>query len=163
MQDKFVRQIQRRNLREYAAAGIVLAGFGWGLWHAKSWLAGLGHAMIIAATLYVVLHLWRHGTARAVAPDAPAQECRQYHRQELERQRSLLRGVWRWYLAPFVPGLLVLNVARITEQLERGQSLLPVMVGIAATALVFVIVGLVNRRGVAKLDERIHALDTAEA
>jgi hypothetical protein len=39
----------------------------------------------------------------------PAEMGREYgiafYRRELEKQRDLLRGIWKWYLGPLIPGL----------------------------------------------------------
>jgi hypothetical protein len=43
----------------------------------------------------------------------------EFYRVQLERQRDLLHGVWRWYMLPFVPGFLVLLIGQALAQPAR--------------------------------------------
>jgi hypothetical protein len=82
-----------------------------------------------------------------------------FHRNELERQRQLLDGVWRWYLGPFVPPAVVAVAARFHDRPEALWG----NVGIA-TGLVGVFCGVawLNARAAAKLAREIEHLDNME-
>ena len=79
----------------------------------------------------------------------------EFLRSELVRQRDLLRSVWWWYLAPFVPGLLLILGGVALERPGRWGWLAP---GIVA-AVTFVGIGLLNQRVARKLQRRIDDLD----
>ena len=64
-----------------------------------------------------MLHLW--GTARTLPSDLALTSALEFHRVQLERQRDLLRSVWWWYLLPFAPGVLVLEIGHALAQPER--------------------------------------------
>ena len=66
----------------------------------------------------------------------------EFTRSELVRQRHLLRGVWWWYLLPFVPGMLLIHVG---YSLEHPESWYLRAVGIFV-AVTFVGIGLLNQR-----------------
>ena len=103
----FQRQIRRRNRGEYVACALVVVLFGFFFWVAESWWARMGSLLVISGTLYVCAQLHKRGSPRTVLPGATFLA---FHRNELERQRDALRSVWRWYLGPFVPGLIVFHV-----------------------------------------------------
>jgi hypothetical protein len=44
------RRVARRNLREYVAAVIVVAAYGWGMWLIPSLMIRVGAVLIIVAT-----------------------------------------------------------------------------------------------------------------
>ena len=75
-----------------------------------------------------------------------------WHRSELVRQRDLLRSVPRWYLGPFVPGLVLTLVGL---WLANPGGSWRVGLGAAFVALVFAGVAWLNFRGARKLDEQI--------
>ena len=90
----------------------------------------IGAAMIAAGAVYVAYKL--HTLAGAGEPDM-AQSVVTFHRAELVRQRDALKSVWRWYLAPFIPGVLVfvggtqfssdINMPLVARLLGLGTSL----------------------------------------
>ncbi len=53
------------------------------------------------------------GAAKVVPESLALDTCLAFHQRELERQRDLLRDVWKWYLLPFVPGLIAIVAARL--------------------------------------------------
>lgn len=106
---KFEKRISRRNLREYVASAIVIAVFGYYISLFPSTLTRTGCVLIIAGTLFMVWALHKRGAARTMPAGLEFRSCVEFHRQELQRQRDLLRGIWWWYLFPFVPGLIVFS------------------------------------------------------
>jgi hypothetical protein len=152
------RRIARRNLREYVAAVVVFAGFGFVAWRDPNWLVRIGAGLVVLGTCYVVWHLYTRGSTRAMPASLAARDCLDFHRSELVRQRDLLRSVWTWYLLPFVPGVAVMMIGRVA--LEPGRRV-AVLASTALMAAVFVWVGRLNQRGARKLQAKIDALDQA--
>ena len=90
--------------------------------------------------------------------DMALTSCLAFHRGELERQRDLLRGVWKWYLLPLVPGMILFCLGPVMARPEKAS--LAVAVSIAAGNLAFfVFIGELNRRAANKIQGRIDALE----
>jgi hypothetical protein len=169
---KLRRKVRVRNAVETAAAVVVLYLFGkdaYAALTAGDHLSALGGALVMAGAVVVVAVLWRRGSnMRPPMIDAPTSEQIAFHRGALVRQRDLLRSVPRWYLGPFVPGILVLFVAQArnallgeglpSAALDRGALLAG---NLALVVLVFVAVAWLNARAARKLDAEIAALDAA--
>jgi hypothetical protein len=158
---RFQRTVRMRNLREYAAAAIVVVVFGAYVWGANTWLSKAGPALIVLGTLYIVLQLY----VRAASPPVPgAERCVDFHRRELERQRDLLRTVPRWYLLPLVPGLSVMFVDRFLDAWAKGGTAIAMSLGSAlVTILIFLGVWWLNVVGARRLQREIDALARAGA
>src|SRR5690606_28377810 len=109
----FNRKIKWRNAREYAAGALVVVFFGAMALRSPSWEGQAGGALTVLGCAYVLWHLHRHGSARPEAPAAAASACRDYYRADLQRQRQLLASAGRWYLAPFLPGYLLILAAKL--------------------------------------------------
>lgn len=152
----FQRRIRLRNLREYVAAAIVVVAFGVRACVEHSLLLRLGCVAIVLAALRITWTLRTRG--RSVRIDELAVDTAQYaamHRKELERQRDLLRGVVRWYLAPMVPGFVLLLVG---QALATPAALPAVAVTAVVVVIVLVVVAWMNARGARKLQTEIDAL-----
>jgi hypothetical protein len=152
---KFHSRIRLRNFIELTAAVIVVATFGFYIWVFPDPLMRAGSVLIILGTLYVAWQLRR----RAKSHDLPGSEgasWADYYRSELLRQRDALGSVWKWYLAPLVPGmaLFIVGLARVMPQAALGR--------LAAFAVVcavfFVAVGLLNSWAARRLQKKIDAL-----
>lgn len=154
----FQRKIRSRNLTEYVAAAAVVAWTGHtALTSQAPWLVKAGGVLIGLGAIAVAsfVHLRGHA-ARAEPPlTAPTREVVGWHRSELVRQRDLLRSVPRWYLGPFVPGLVLTLVGL---WLADSGGVGRVGLGAAFVALVFAGVAWLNTRGARKLDEQIEEL-----
>jgi hypothetical protein len=156
---KFQRKIRFRNLTEYVAGGVVM------VWAALSVvqsqapvLIKVGSALLGLGALFVVTFLRLRGHAAYAEPPLaqPTRELVSWHRAELVRQRDLLRSVPRWYLAPFLPGMILILVGGWLKEPEKAWR-----VGLTAAmvAAVFAGVAWLNRRGARKLDERARELE----
>jgi len=158
---KFGRTIRRRNLIEYAAAVFVVLAFGRLAVIATTPTIRIGAAMIVAATLFIVYYMHTRSWVPASSDDAAAsQDCTAFYRALLTRQRDVLRGVWWWYLLPFVPGLLLMVIGRVAQEPDRvGRAVL----GIGLNVAVFLGIGLLNERAARKLQREIDALDANNA
>ena len=155
---KFQKRIRNRNLREYAASVLVIAAFGYYVWRFPE--VRLGSGLIIAATLYMVYQLHTRGAAKTIPAALGLGTCLDFHRRELELQRDLLRDIWKWYLLPFVPGLLAF-VAVPVMHLPPGKWLRTVPF-ILLCAVVFYGIGSLNQRAARRLQWQIDELDTMD-
>lgn len=155
--------IRRRNLFEYAAAGIVIvicltvsalliaAGI-----KATADAISLAGTLTLAAGSGIVI--WqmhaRTGTPRASAGNNATFASM---RAELVRQRDALRRVWLWYLLPFAPGLFLIygaDLFRPDANLVVGSVLL---IGTLALILFICWLNLVAAR---RMDAEIEKLDS---
>lgn len=162
---RFNRRIQLRNAIEYAASAFVIGCFGWFAFVIDNAVIRAGCALIIAGTLYVG---WRLATtARAATADdaLAAASWLDFHRTALERQRHALATVWRWYLAPFAPGMLVF-LAGVAFAPDLNAPLLARAAifaqGAGFIALLFGAVMWLNAFAAKKLGAEIEALERAE-
>ena len=80
------------------------------------------------------------------------------------RQRDALKSVWRWYLLPFVPGMLVFTLGTTLET----ASEIPLSAAFASGAISLGFIGLVfygihalNAHAAKKVDAEISAIDAA--
>jgi len=155
------RVIRRRNMVEYIASVFVTIVFGSYVWLLPGPVVKAGSALIIVGTFYVVWQLHRRASAEAV-PEQSTAGVVAYYRQVLIRQRDALRAVWRWYLAPFVPGLLVMMVGFYVDApaADRMRMLWVVLIVVLPfIALVFAGVWWLNARVARMLTHRIEELD----
>ena len=93
----------------------------------------------------------------------------QFYRSSLERQRDLLRDIWRWYLLPFVPAIItnlagfavrdgvIFNPHRTPEQARNGLNI--VLFAIAMFGFIFLVAAL-NKRASRGLQSKIDALNS---
>ena len=156
---KHSHKIAWRNAREYIAALAVTVFFSFSFWHTEDTLTRAGFVLMVGGLIYVCWHLHANGSWRRMPENLGAENCLQFHRRELERQRDLLRGVWRWYLGPMVPGMVVLMVAIARTNpghLKHFGSV--VAVYDTLVVLFFVFVGWLNERAARKLQKKIDEL-----
>ncbi len=145
-------KLSRRNRRETLAAALVALVFLAYAWIFPHWLTKLGALLVVAGEAVMLWQLKRRASLQPL-PEALGASLLQFHRAELARQRDALRSVWRWYVAPIVPGLLLFLCGR---QIENGHwQAWPFVV----TALVLAAVVWINRRAAQQLQREIEALD----
>ena len=155
--------VRRRNVVEYAAGALVIAVFGIVAFVMPGVLAKIGCGLIAAGTAYV---MWRlHVLARAATRDemSAAESLSQFYRHELARQRDALSSIWRWYLGPLIPGLVVFWLAMIVNIPVRPAAWVAGALGLAITAGVFTAIAAANKRAARSLQAEIDALDSANA
>lgn len=162
---RFQSRVRTRNTLEYLAAAFVVACFGWTAASVPEPIVQVGAGLIIAGALYVCWQVYKLG--RAATQDelhAGAQSWAAFHRAELTRQREALRTVWSWYLAPFIPGMLVFLVGvsfTSANPVPLVAKLVVLVLGAAIVGSVFAAVAWINALAVKKLDAEIAALDRA--
>lgn len=158
---KFGSTIQRRNLRETIVAVALIPVFGLFLRWFPTPVERVGSCLTIAGLLYVIYRMNGSAAPKSVPSSGGFDTCVSFHRRELERQRDLLRGIWLWYLAPLVPGILVFNLGVIGQKISPGHPLqwwraAPFVVLMVAW---FWVVIWLNRRAAQGLQRTIEELD----
>jgi hypothetical protein len=161
---RFQSKIRTRNITE-DLAGLLVAGiFGWMAFLVPVMSVKVGAVMIILGEIYVFWKLHTLAGASGKSDLDAAASLADFHRAELLRQRHALSTVWKWYLAPFVPGMLVFaggvifatgTGATLTEQWVQFGLCLALM------SAVFGAVWWLNAQAVKALDKDIKALDEA--
>ena len=132
---RFQRRKQIGNAIEYAAVVVVIIGYG----HLLTVLPGLflklscGYA--IAWGLFYAWQRRRLMSARPV-PDGGTASL-DFHRAELERQRDVLRGAWRWMLAPLPPLYVLVGLGRWLDFPALGRATWLDHLVILSSSLVF--------------------------
>ena len=108
------RRVRARNWRETIAGVIAIGLLAWFNFGKVDLLDRASYLLLMAGMVFVLWHLWRHGRASALSAGISPTDAVTFHCRELARQRDLLRGVFRWYLAPFLPGwaLCAISVSR---------------------------------------------------
>jgi hypothetical protein len=152
---KLQRNVKWRNTGEYVGAFVAVVLFAFQFWRSEDPLARVGCGLIIAGVLYIAWHLHSRGSWRQLPEDMGLSSSVEFQRRELERQRNLLQGVWRWYIAPMIPGLAVL-IAAGWRKTPKHEFI--TLFAIAAAAF-FVIIAKLNARVARRLQNRIDELD----
>jgi hypothetical protein len=159
---RFQSKIRTRNRIEYAAAALVIGVFAWMVFLIPEPMVRAGAGLIILGTLYVCWKLHTLAGARDAAGLDHAASLADFHRAALLRQRTALAAVWRWYLAPFVPGMLVfIGAVSFTPELDAPVIARLTLFGSTAAPIagVFGVIAWLNARAVKALDAEIAALD----
>ncbi|WP_430403309.1 hypothetical protein [Hyphomonas sp.] len=159
---RFQSGIRTRNLTEYVAGLLVIGVFGWVAWLVPEPVVRLGAGLIIAGAVYVMwkLHVLAGASSRAEIDQAVS--LADFHCRALQRQRDALATVWRWYLAPFVPGILVF-VGGTSLVADTGLPLMARLTSFAFSAAMvaglFTAIAWLNARAVKEIDAQIAELE----
>jgi hypothetical protein len=158
---KFHKKIFWGNVRTYLSClvGVVFCGFG--LWRFPDALTRVGIGLMLAGFLYLIWQVHRRGTARSLPADLGLASSLEFYKQELERQRDFLRSVWLWYLAPLIPGPVVLTVAKARTNPDHLRHMGPSLT-LALFALVYVSVWIEKQRAARRLQSQIDELNVLE-
>ena len=158
---KFEKKIRRRNVREYVASLLAAAAFGYFFVTTHAVLFRTAYVLFIVGLGWMVYQLHRKTSTRTMPSAMGASTSLQFFRSELERQRDAVKNVWPWYLAPMVPGFVILTVAYTRAR--------PYPVGLASAvwldgvvALLFFGVWKLNQRAARCLQHTIDELYAAE-
>ncbi|EGF91867.1 hypothetical protein ABI_02990 [Asticcacaulis biprosthecium C19] len=150
----FKSQIQWRNRLEHAASALVVVVFSGYAIFLDPPLMRLGSILIVAATLLVSLILVVRGRAAPVSDGA--EDCLDFHRRALIRQRNLLSSAWLWYVMPFVPGFVLFMIPAIQNSAGDKGVTVWIYLGIALVFFGGVIaVNLLGARGLQKEIDRL--------
>jgi hypothetical protein len=161
---KFEKRVRSRNLREYIACGFVVVVFCWyATFSSTTILWPIANLIIVLATIYVGFSLHQKGKAAKTPAGGSVPSLIDFHREALVRQRDALKTVWRWYLLPFAPGLVLWFAAMWIG--HGGEAPRPAAFATALVmtfvfgAMVFVAILLLNLLGAARLQRMIEDLD----
>ena len=157
----FQTRIRRRNLIEYVACLVAIAGYAPTLLQRGNWMMQAGAGLVIAGVVFIAWQLHLRASAAAL-PDG-REALIDFHRRELTRQRDALRSIAVWYIAPVVPGFALLTLGmwfRVppSHRSVEADHLAIALMGVIA-ALVFLVIWLLNQRGAERLQRRIDELD----
>jgi hypothetical protein len=158
---KFEGRIRWRNKRETIAALVAIGIFIFYIVKFPSPAARTGSALVIAGLIYVI---WRMNgmAAPATTPVSMGFDTWVgFHRRELERQRDALRSIWRWYLLPMLPGILVFSLGVILPKMHRLADVWRAAPFSLMLVAFFWFVIQANLRGARRLQEQIDELDRA--
>ncbi|WP_448663556.1 hypothetical protein ACG3SL_02465 [Sphingomonas sp. CJ20] len=155
-------RVRRRDAIEYVAGAFAMLVFARTAWIVPDWGVRIGCIAIILGTFVTLRNLWRR---RPAEPDSAAPGLA-FYRAQLAAQRDALASVWRWYLLPPLPGMVLLlgAVARVAA---AHLPLWATLIGVGAAALpvvgVFWGIHALNRRAARALQAQIDALDQGVA
>jgi hypothetical protein len=153
---RFQTRIRWRNLREQVSCAIVIVSFASMFFRIPAAVPRISFLLIIAGALYVAWHIQAWGAGRALPSEMGGTNCLDFHRRELEKQRDLLRGVWKWYLGPLAPGLaLFVGWGIVIAQPDRRWF--PAVFAVLSAAA-FWGIGWLNHRAARGLDRQIDEL-----
>lgn len=159
-EDVLRRRTQIRNAAEYigGAASIgIMVWAGLPLISVKP-LFFLATALWIAGAL-ASLYLWHR---RASSLQQPAEfgvlDALRFHRLQLERQRDVRRGQWRWWMPCALPGIAMTFVALFVEITPTPWTAIVILAVWIAFGFTMSIV--VYEHGARRIQKEIDALDS---
>lgn len=116
----------------------------------------LGNLLALLGVAYVMYQIHTRGAVRPLPSALGMTAAAAFYRRELAHQRDLLRSVWRWYLLPLLPGLLVFVVASGLDQPAYWSR---AIWNVAGAAVVLRLIVWMNMRAAARLQRAITDLD----
>ena len=158
----FQSKIFWRNIREYAAAAIVVLFFGYRFACTADPFIRAGMALIIAGTCYLTWQLHVRGSSSELPSEAGLSSFIDFQRRQLIRQRDMLANIWSWYLGPLLPGLVVLMAAvghATAGRVPHAWLFTALYIGIIV--VVFGAIDLLNKHAARRLQLQIDELDAA--
>lgn len=158
---KFETRIRRRNVREYVASLLAASAFGYFFVTTHALLFRVAYILFIAGLGWVAFQLHRKASPRTMPSAMGASTSLEFFRSELERQRDAVKNVWPWYLAPLVPGFVILTAA-YTRARPYPAGLASAVWLDGIVALLFFLVWKMNQRAARRLQRIIDELYAAE-
>jgi len=145
----FEGKVRRNVLRETISSVLVVLIFGWYALQPWGWMMRSGSVLVILATLWVTWELRRRAARqRGLTDDAGALV--DAYRAALTRSRDNIRSMAVWYLAPFVPGIVLIIAGRWLQSplphVPRGADHTIILLVSLIVALVFGVIWLLNQR-----------------
>jgi hypothetical protein len=152
------RRIAFRNAREYVGCGIVTCAFSLYLYRFPGLLMRTGCMLTILATLFIAWQMKRRASNQVLPSASGEQSWLDFQRAQLIRQRDALHSAWLWYVAPFLPGVIVFRWGVETE-LSQNAPFVRGWLANLLIALVFLGVAALNRYAARKLQQHIDTLE----
>jgi Flp pilus assembly protein TadB len=162
----FENRIRRGVLIEYVASVFVVIVFGFYIWLFPGWVMKTGSALVILATLFVIWQMRRRVSAQNV-PEAQRLELIAFIRSELVRQRDARKSAWLWYIAPCLPGMVLMMMGRWFQTHASWRSLAwdheIILMSSGVVVLVLVGIWLLQMWSARRLQRKIDELDATAA
>jgi Flp pilus assembly protein TadB len=149
------KRARARNAIEYVAA---LVGTGVSIWAMFYFADALMGAALLLLLFGGFISTWRwHRDAKVGRGNqvTGVVDGLTAYRRELERQRDVRDNYWRRYLAPMIPGAVMIFVVLAVANPVRSWF---IVVALSAGWIYFNVV--INRRAASNLQKEIDALDT---
>jgi len=147
---------RRRNILEYIAATITALMFLVEILFMNFPLPIRVALVLFILGLPVFVYQLRKRAAPRGLPANVGSPCRDFHRQELERQRDALQSFWLWVVPPFLPGALVLIISIAFG--PRPQGLIMASIIAAFFAALFIFFAKLNQQAARRLQRNIDEL-----
>ena len=155
---RLFERMSRRGVRIEAYTGVAIAAFFIiPVVSSPNWALRIGWALASAYGLYVAVVVWKSDTP-PMPESLEFDTALAHYRGELERRRRIIQTLWRWYLMPMVPGMLLIVAGATIEAAKRGRPLWPALIFIALMAGMGVVIHLSSQGWARKLRIRIDAL-----
>lgn len=160
---KLYRKVFWRNAVEYAAGALLVVAFGAMLLTIPLWPVKVASAVSLIAVVYVMWQL--HSRASAQRADGEralgAMPLIGHQRRQLARQRDALASIFSWYLAPFLPGLVLFYAAPfLMLPVERWElPPLNIWLYLGGTLALFGIIWMANKAAANRLQKEIDEID----
>lgn len=151
---RFERKVRRGSALAGAIFVFAFIADGVHAWRTDNAFVRAAELLTMAALAYVAYYYRDYGRVSRMPASLGRTSCAEFYRAQLVRQRELSGSAWP-YLLPFVPGLALIAVGRITQHRPTSQIVVLVIVGVGT----FVGCLWVNARSVRKLNEEIAAWD----
>ncbi len=159
--NKFENKIVRRNRREIVGCFVVSVLFLYFLVDTPYVVFRISYGMFILAMIWIAIQIRRKGAVNRLPAELGASSSLQFFRAELERHRDVLKNVWPWYLAPMLPGYIMMSIGYAITFPQRVRWF-----GVLAfdlfTVLLFIGVWKMNARAAQCVQRSIDELDAAE-
>jgi hypothetical protein len=174
---KMQRKVFWRNFREYIALAYLVVVLAYFFWTFDALLLRAGAAAMIAGALYVGYQLHKRASAKKISTEMTLDSCLSFHRKQLQREHDFLRNIWRWYLLPHIPGMVLFLVGLFKWMVDGAThhlpaAAVPVVLGMlvvvfviaaARCAAVFARIAKSNQSAACQLQAQINELDALES
>jgi hypothetical protein len=158
---RLFERMSRRGYRIEAGTGVALAGFFiFPLVNAPNWVMRIGWALGAAYARYVAAIVTRI-QAPPMAEGLEFEAALAHYRGELERRCHQVQTLWRWYLLPMVPGMLLITLGATIEAAKKGRPLWPALIMVALMGGLGIVIHLSSQGWARTLRIRIDALGSS--
>jgi predicted membrane chloride channel (bestrophin family) len=162
---RFQAGIRQRNWREHIVAALLVVVFGWIAWITPDLIMKAGAVLSIIGLIYISVLLGTRARAGNARDLAAAKTWVAFYRGELQRQQEALQDIWSWYLAPLVPGMIVIAAGAAFTSDNPAPLFVKITLFVLVLlfcAAVFGFVYWINRRAARQLKSAIDKLDAAQ-
>jgi len=150
-------QARRRNIAEYLGALMGYAILVWAFFSIEGAMLRTALVVIGVGATYSLFRWYRVANVRKLDEPAGIGDGLAAYRSELERQHAARHNNWRWYIAPSLPGTVLLLIGSFLISPQRIGAL--VLAASFASAWIGSIMWM-NARSATRLQREIDALDS---